>query len=257
MYRTVRLDFAISLLLLIFIITVPFVSSNQKTNGRNTDNNTSGDLVTLTPHYEKQTHLVSSQITSITIVANALRAQKIISSPISSLKVLPALAANTHYYTQQALAALSEESVLIMFGKEMDDITRTHCGLQLCQLNALAKKLGLNSEIQPILADMLLHSGLYKTLKRRLISALNAPEKLVIINYASATSESQASPLAAYHASSDSFLVIDVSSTDRNSGWISSRSLFNAMTLADTTSPGGFIIISNPAHPQNNITTNY
>jgi hypothetical protein len=120
-------------------------------------------------------------------------------------------------------------------------------GLTLNQLAQFAANLGASTEVIHALdlsAD---------EMRTRLRAALGSHSTRVIVNYSRTPlgqeGDGHISPLAAYDAETDSFLILDVARYKYPPSWVSFDQLFAAMQRIDTDSglSRGALILSNPA----------
>ncbi len=128
------------------------------------------------------------------------------------------------------------EPVLIN-GKEVHDF-----GFQLHQLDDLLQANGVKTRLVVVSNDsdeQAIRSDLIASLKRR--------GDYVIVNYlrkaAGQDGPPHISPLGAYDAQSDSFLVLDVNPSRVGWTWIPSASLIRAMRTFDTVENRGYIVV--------------
>jgi hypothetical protein len=109
--------------------------------------------------------------------------------------------------------------------------TIEHMGMTLDQLGGFVRAHGLNVEVHHA-AD-----GNVDGFRRDAIARLGAPDQYVLINFLrSALNEKvggHISPLAAYNAKADRFLVLDVSRYKYPPVWVTTQELFAAMNTPD------------------------
>jgi hypothetical protein len=118
-------------------------------------------------------------------------------------------------------------------------------GLTLDQLGALAEASGLTVEIHHA-ADIDVDAFRHEVAAR-----LAAPNQYVLINYLRAAIDEKSgghiSPLAAYDAQSDRFLILDVSRYKYPPVWVTATQLFAAMNTRDPVNLGrsrGYVVLT-------------
>jgi hypothetical protein len=145
-----------------------------------------------------------------------------------------------HLLTQDSLFTARNQAVKSYAAVERD-------GLTLNQLAQFAANLAASTEVIHALdvsAD---------ALRSRLRAALGTRGTRVLVNYSriplGQVGDGHISPLAAYDAQTDSFLILDVARYKYPPAWVSFDQLFAAMQRIDTDSglSRGALILSNPA----------
>lgn len=184
----------------------------------------------LTRFYESQTNLTYCGIASAVIALNALGVHPPKSKHLGEFTLFT----QEEFFTPQVLSVIQQEQV-DTFGVSLLDLTK-------------------------ILQTFLLKVQSYEAIGREhhvmrsiLQAALTQPNQCILASYSRPALEQigQAhwSPVAAYDATSDSFLVLDVARFKYPPVWIAASALFNAM---QTTTPKGksrgFIIIETPSN---------
>lgn len=117
-------------------------------------------------------------------------------------------------------------------------------GMTLDQLGALVRSFGLEASVQHA-ADSSLDA--FRSAARK---QLGAPGRYVLVNYLRRAIGQERgghiSPLAAYDADSDSFLILDVARYKYPPVWVGAGALFDAMNTADSDNQDrtrGFVLI--------------
>ena len=183
------------------------------------------DLFTLAPQFEGQMNKVDCGVANAVIVLNALRAGKDhVDTPVETsggsaeeLQYLPHKNGWTpfwHRFTQNVVLSAGPKSRLEIFGMPVTEGGSPRYGLSLAEETALLKQLPLNTTPHYVSS---LAGNADHTARQTMIEALWAPNTFVIVNiYRPASGQkggSHISPLGAYDAKSDSFLMMDVSNT--------------------------------------------
>lgn len=175
------------------------------------------DFLPLVIHFETQQNLAYCGVASMSMVLNAMQ----IPAPINrQFKRYP-------MFTQDNLFNKATDSIL-----DVDTITRR--GMTLEQLGQLLAVHGL-----PITT---LHAGDIDVDRFRSLAVenLKQPNNFVLVNYLRKAigqeSGGHISPLAAYHSTSDSFLILDVSRYKYPPVWVSAEELWGAMNTIDSAS---------------------
>jgi Phytochelatin synthase len=145
-----------------------------------------------------------------------------------------------HLVTQQTV--FTPANLLV---KSYDEVDRS--GLMLDQLARFAKNLKLQASV--------LHAADLSAsdLRARLIAALGQPDSRVIVNFNRASlgqeGEGHFSPLVAYDAISDSFLILDVARYKYPPAWVDYKDLDTGMRAVDPASglSRGVLIVTRPA----------
>lgn len=215
------------------------------------------DLFTLAPQFEGQVNKVDCGVASAVMVLNTLRAGKhSVDIPIDTTVMT---ADEQHYlphkdgwspfwerYTQNIVLDHLPKPRLEIFGKPSTEGNPSHYGLGLSEEVALLKHFQLNA--QPYYVSSLMGDAKTKA-KQAMINALATSNTFVIVNiYRPALGQKGGghfSPLGAYDAKSDSFLLMDVSNTTFTWTWVDSDELLKSMNSVDSDSGmyRGFIIV--------------
>jgi hypothetical protein len=129
-----------------------------------------------------------------------------------------------------------------VFGLPRGEGGQSDAGIQLRQLAGMLAAQGLDVKLR-ILDDALKDSAVREELKRN----LKTEGDYVIINYFRPTLGQQGgghiSPLAAYDAKSDSFLVMDVNATDQRWVWVKASALLASMRTQDGQENRGYLLV--------------
>ena len=138
--------------------------------------------------------------------------------------------------TKTRLQVLGEP---ILIGGE----ARSDFGLQLHQLAQVLRSHGLRTEARVVDAN-----ANAATIRRELAANLARPDDFVLVNYARRVLGQEGgghiSPLGAYDAASDSFLVMDVNPNRAPWVWVAADALIAAMRTFDTVENRGYLLVS-------------
>ncbi len=144
-----------------------------------------------------------------------------------------------HVYTQDNLLNERTEAVL-------PETVIARQGMTLDQLGALLRVFGVRAEVRHA-ADIDLAQ--FRAVAER---ALSAKDQYVIVNYLRRAMGQERgghiSPLAAYDATADRFLILDVARYKYPPVWVTASDLFAAMNTPDAENDNrsrGFVLISN------------
>ncbi len=184
----------------------------------------------LSAHYETQENQAFCGIASLVMVLNSLD----ISAP------QPTGFAPYRFFTQDDLFSANGSTI---FQAEWIE----HHGLTLDQVGQIATHFGLAVQVVHATPDGL---PAFRTAAAR---ALGTPGEYVIVNFKRSVMHEAGyghiSPLAAYDAKSDRFLILDVARYKYPPSWVSASDLYAAL---DTTDPGngnatrGYLIVRSP-----------
>ncbi|MET1026722.1 MAG: phytochelatin synthase family protein [Dongiaceae bacterium] len=154
-------------------------------------------------------------VASLVMVLNALH----LPAPASAELAPFAAFDQQNIFTAQAEAAVSRTVI-------------EENGMTLDQLGALARASGLQAEVHHA-ADSNLD-----TFRKQAIARLGTPDQYVLVNFLRTAIGQEKyghiSPLAAYDAQSDRFLLLDVSRYKYPPIWVSAKELFAAMNTVDS-----------------------
>ena len=212
------------------------------------------DFPHLANHFDAQTNGIFCGPTSVAIVLNALRSytdrelprdQSLISSADKeylSEDFDPSLAR----YTAETIIADSPKTRATVFGKPIktssgDD--QRDFGFQIRQLDELLKHYEVETELH-VVDDQLGEDQILREIKEN----LKESDNYVLINYKRSAVGQEGgghiSPLGAYDAQSNSFLVLDVNPAKVGWVWMPAKTLVAAMRTFDTVENRGFIEVS-------------
>ena len=120
-----------------------------------------------------------------------------------------------------------------------------HHGLTLDQLGLIARHFGLTADVEHAPKD-----GLTK-FRREAAQALATPDRYVLVNFSRAALNEKGyghiSPLAAYDAKSDRFLILDVARYKYPPAWVLAADLYAALDTPDLSNGGamrGYLILA-------------
>ncbi|RTR36504.1 phytochelatin synthase [Shewanella canadensis] len=216
------------------------------------------DFYALTPHFEGQSNKVFCGVASMAIVANTLRVDRDATDiPLDESRISTQerrffpkgdWSPFFHRYTQESILTGQGKTRIEIMGAPSDSDSEGDYGMKLSDLDALAASLKFKTQTTYVAEDKLLDQTYSIKVKQHLIDALSNNEQFVIINYSrkplNQRGDGHFSPLAAYHAASDSFLIMDVSNTFQTWVWVESKQLMQAMARIDKQNSRGFIVIS-------------
>jgi hypothetical protein len=151
-----------------------------------------------------------------------------------------------HRYTQQAFfdeAAARVKTRRAVLGIPAAPDAKPDAGLQLRQLaRILTQAYGLDVGLRVAGSDLS-----DATIRRELVHNLETEDDYVIVNYRRAAAGQSGgghiSPLGAYDADSDSFLVLDVNPNAHPWTWIPAPALIGAMRTFDTVENRGYLLV--------------
>lgn len=213
------------------------------------------DFFQLAPQFEGQVNKVNCGVASAVIVLNTLRAGKGVTEipedkslfSAEELEYLPQeLGWNPYWerYTQNVLMDMGPKPREELFGKP--STSGVHYGLTLAQEVALLERMQLKVAAHPM-ND--LSNQAYAAAKAAMIEGLRASDAFVVVNfYRPALGQKGGghfSPLGAYDAKTDSFLLMDVTNTTHTWIWVTTNELSAAMRVKDSDSgvPRGFLVV--------------
>lgn len=173
--------------------------------------------------YESQTRLTYCGVATAVIALNALSIQ----APQSQFLGKYRLFTQEEFFSENISAVIRQSDVL-------------ERGLTLDDLEAIFKTFSI--EVIKYEAQLLSH----EKIRNLIISALESAEKYILVLYQRGAVKQEGtghwSPIAAYDAQSDSFLIMDVAKFKYPPSWINAKALIDAMQM-DVTEPRGFLII--------------
>lgn len=148
-------------------------------------------------------------------------------------------------YTQDNVIAKGVKTRAQVLGEPVviDGKTKRDFGYQLRQFDEMLRANGLVTRAVAVddrMAD--------DTVRGELIAALNRPDTYAVINYrreaVGQKGGGHISPLGAYDAASDSFLVLDVNPAAANWVWMPTATLVKGMRTFDTVENRGYVVVS-------------
>lgn len=164
--------------------------------------------------------------------------------PATATTVLNALAGERRY-SQESVVAKGRKTRAQVLGEPMPVHGRMirDGGYQLRQFDEMLRANGATTRLT--VADDQVTD---EQIRRDLIENLSQPGNYAIINYrrdlAGQPGGGHISPLAAYDAASDSFLVLDVNPSFARWSWIPTLALVRAMRSLDVVENRGYILVS-------------
>ena len=157
-----------------------------------------------------------------------------------------------HRYTQNNFFDARVQEVKAraeVFGQPRGEAGKSDSGIQLRQLAGMLAAQGLDVKLR-VLDDSLKDTAAREELKQN----LKTQGDYVIINYFRPVLGQQGgghiSPLAAYDAKSDSFLVMDVNATDQRWVWVKASALLASMRTPDVQEHRGYLLVKEGKPPQ-------
>ena len=211
------------------------------------------DFFPLSNHFVSQDNAIWCGPVSSAIVLNALRLGKRGGLPrdqgsIAEMEMawLPA-GADPFYgkYTPNNVLNERTKTRLQVLGKPIliGGEAKSDFGLQLHQLAQVLRSHGLRIEARVVDAD-----ADSAAVRRELADNLARPGDFVLVNYARRSLGQEGgghiSPLGAYDAVSDSFLVMDVNPNRAPWVWVAADALIAAMRTFDTVENRGYLLVS-------------
>ncbi|HZI10606.1 MAG TPA: phytochelatin synthase family protein [Myxococcus sp.] len=212
------------------------------------------DFFHLANQFESQGNKAFCGPTSSVIVLNALRmGNDAVARPqdpalvtAEDRKLLPAgFDPLFHRYTQNNFFSEKVQEVKTrseVFGQPRGEGGKSDAGIQLRQLAGMLAAQGLDVKLR-VLNDSLKDDTIREELKQN----LKTEGDYVVINYfrpvLGQKGGGHISPLAAYDAKSDSFLVMDVNSTDQRWVWVKASALLASMRTPDAQENRGYLLV--------------
>ncbi|RIX49731.1 MAG: phytochelatin synthase [Rhodocyclales bacterium GT-UBC] len=228
---------------------VPFASAEGL--NRLTRTSSRDDFAPLANQFEAQATIAFCGPTSAAIVLNALRPQgneaprdrsRLRSEDARYLP--PSLELTVPRYTQESVIATGRKTRAQVFGEPatINGKTVSDGGYQLRQLDQVLQAHALSTHL--VIADERVTDN---DIRRDLIDNLNRPGDYVIVNYRRAavgqSGGGHISPLAAYDATSDSVLVLDVNPSHYPWVWMPLSTLIRGMRTTDVSENRGYILV--------------
>lgn len=215
-----------------------------------------GDFFQLASYFEPQATKFSCGPTTGTIVLNALllkdsgagKPTDRSAYPLTKNHVGKTFEPVFSKFTQNSFFDSKTDAVKtrdVFFGKAMAD-GRRDGGLQLGQLGRMLEIHGL--AVSTHYAD---EPGAFPRFKTDFLDSLKDSTSFVVVNFdrrgLGQNGGGHISPVVAYDAQSDSFLVLDVNPVVTEWFWVKADTLFAAMNTKDTDRSRGYLIISRPS----------
>ena len=127
-----------------------------------------------------------------------------------------------------------------IFGEPMDG--KPDWGMQIRQLHQMFLSHEVASTLNVVDDDVPL-----ETMRTQMMTNLKSENDFIVVNYArkilGQNGPGHISPVAAYHAGSDSLLILDVTSYEHNWVWVPAEKLHAAMKSFDTVENRGYLLI--------------
>jgi hypothetical protein len=148
-------------------------------------------------------------------------------------------------YTQDNVIAKGAKTRAQVLGEPVviDGKSRRDFGYQLRQFDEMLRANGLQTRVV-VVDDRMAEDAL----RAALVAALSRPDTYAVINYrreaVGQKGGGHISPLGAYDASSDSFLVLDVNPAAANWVWMPTATLLKGMRTFDTVENRGYVIVT-------------
>lgn len=211
------------------------------------------DFFRLANEFEAQMNIGTCGPTSAVIVLNALRPSSDERRPVDRSafpedrwkQLPPGFTPVKGRYTQRAFLDKKFMSVKpkARFYGAKDDAGQRDPGLRVRELQKVLALHGVEATLR-IVTDELPA----KTIKAELIANLKRPDDYVLINYhrkaLGQPGGGHISPVAAYDAKTDSFLVMDVNPNKAPWVWVSSGDLIAAMRTFDKDENRGYVLVA-------------
>ena len=148
-------------------------------------------------------------------------------------------------YTQDLVIAKGEKTRAQVLGEPViiNGKTQRDFGYQLRQFDQMLRANGLTTRV--VVVD---DQKPYAEIRAELIASLSRPDEYVIVNYrreaVGQRGGGHISPLGAYDAASDSFLVLDVNPATASWVWMPTATLVRGMRTFDTVENRGYVLVS-------------
>ncbi|EOS95374.1 phytochelatin synthase family protein [Erwinia tracheiphila] len=210
------------------------------------------DFFSLAPQFEGQNNKVYCGVASATIVLNTLRLHE--NKKIAPDTSLISTEDRAYFpkkngwlpfwnrYTQTSVVEYSSKPRIEIFGKPQTPGGQADYGLHLEDERRLLTNAGLNVSAVPVK-----EITQQEKMKKDIIVAMKQDNSFVIVNFLRSaigqTGDGHFSPLGAYDAKSDSFLIMDVSNTEHPWVWVDSQTLFKGMHTLDGAEYRGYLIV--------------
>lgn len=187
------------------------------------------DYWELSPHFESQINLAYCGVASMVMVLNSMKMEAPVAPEYGEFRVFT----QDNFFDNPATETVIAEDVV------------AQQGMTLHELGQLLASYGTQVEV--------VHAAntTIEAFRERAIANLNEPENYVLVNYLrrelGQESGGHISPLAAYDAESDRFLILDVARYKYPPIWVTTEDLWRSMNTVDSTSTltRGFVLVSN------------
>lgn len=186
------------------------------------------DYWALSPHFESQINLAYCGVASMVMVLNSMDMEAPVAPEYGEFRVFT----QENFFDNPATESVITQDVV------------AQQGMTLFELGQLLASYGPRVEVVHA-ADTTLES-----FRERAIANLNEPDNYVLVNYLrrelGQETGGHISPLAAYDAESDRFLILDVARYKYPPIWVTTDDLWRSMNTVDSTSTltRGFVLIS-------------
>ena len=210
------------------------------------------DFPTLANHFEAQYNNVFCGPASAAVVLNALTAGKTTAprdtrrlEPTDLRHLPPGADISLPRFTQDNVIEKGAKKRIQVLGEPMPVGGKTinDFGYQLAQFEELLRANG--AKARKVVVDDAISEA---AVRAELVGNLSRPGDYVIVNYIRRAVGQQGgghfSPLGAYDASTDSFLLLDVKPTAAGWVWILAPTLIAAMRTFDTLENRGYLVVS-------------
>jgi hypothetical protein len=148
-------------------------------------------------------------------------------------------------YTQDSVITKGAKTRAQVLGEPMrvDSQTRRDFGYQLRQFDEMLRANGLVT--RAVVVDDRMPEA---TIRGELVAALNRPDTYAVVNYrreaVGQAGGGHISPLGAYDAASDTFLVMDVNPAAASWVWMPTATLVRGMRTFDAVENRGYVVVS-------------
>jgi hypothetical protein len=192
------------------------------------DSDARADYWALSPYFESQINLAYCGVASMVMVLNSMDIEPPIAPEYGEFRV----------FTQENV--FDNPATEAVISKEV--VARQ--GMTLYELGQLLASYGLQVEVVHAAETTM------EDFRERAIANLNEPDNYILVNYLrreiGQETGGHISPLAAYDAESDRFLILDVARYKYPPVWVTTEDLWRSMNTVDSTSTltRGFVLIS-------------
>lgn len=188
------------------------------------------DYWVLSPHFESQVNLAYCGVASMVMVLNSMDVPPPVAPEYGEFRVFT----QGNFFENPDTEAVVSEAMV------------TQQGMTLDELGGLIGSYGTQVEVFHA------EDTTIEAFREQAIANLNDPDNYILVNYLrreiGQESGGHISPLAAYDAESDRFLILDVSRYKYPPIWVTTDDLWRAMNTIDSTSnlTRGFVLITSP-----------